>query len=104
MVFPFSFNVGDIRRLLGGDPLEGVLDATLLVCGLKLLAADLLPLAATCSLEAAVVHAVVVEDNLYAAAAIGDLIRLVERLGELDALELDGIIESLNHGVSLPRG
>ena len=68
--------------LLGVDPLEGVLDAKLLVCSLKLLAADLLPLATTGGLEAAVVHTVVIEDDLHATAAIGDLICLVERLGE----------------------
>ena len=49
-------------------------------------------------------HAAVVEDDLHATAAIGDLICLVERLGESDALELDRIIESLNRYVSLPRG
>ena len=48
-------------------------------------------------------HAVVVEDDLHATVAIGDLICLVERLGELDALELDSVVESLSHGVSLPR-
>nr|DAL91251.1 MAG TPA: hypothetical protein [Caudoviricetes sp.] len=49
-------------------------------------------------------HTVVVEDDLHATAAVGDFVRLIERLGERDALELDGIIESLSHGVSLPRG
>lgn len=83
--------------LLGVDPLEGILDAKLLVCGLKLLAANLLLLATTGGLEAAVVHAIVVEDDLHATAAIGDLIRLMERLGEGGALELDGIIEGLSH-------
>ena len=77
--------------LLGVDPLEGILDAKLLVPVRELLAAHQYPLARLAS-TADVMHAVVVEDDLHATVAIGDLIRLVERLGELDELELDGII------------
>lgn len=90
--------------LLGVDPLEGVLDAKLLVHILELFTADQFPRATIGGLEAAVVHAVVVEDDLHAAAATDDLVCLIERLLESDTLELDGIIESLGHGVSLPRG
>ena len=89
---------------LGVDPLEGVLDAKLLVHILELFTADQFPRATIGGLETAVVHAVVVEDDLHAAAATGDLVCFIERLLESDALELDGIIESLSHGVSLPRG
>lgn len=49
--------------LLRVDPLEGVLDATLFVCGLKLLAAHQYPLAGL-AFAADVMHAVVVEDEL----------------------------------------
>nr|DAH71600.1 MAG TPA: hypothetical protein [Caudoviricetes sp.] len=44
-------------------------------------------------------HTVVIEDDLHITAAIDDLVRLIERLGESSALELDCIIESLNHCV-----
>ena len=90
--------------LLCIDPLERVLDAKLLVCGLVFLAADQFPRAAIGSLEAAVVYAIVIEDDLYATTATGDLVCLIERLFTSGALELDRIIESLSHGVSLPRG
>nr|DAF18268.1 MAG TPA: hypothetical protein [Caudoviricetes sp.] len=86
------------------DPLEGVFDAKLLIRGLELLAAHRLPLAAVGGFEADIVHTVVIKDDLHATVVVGDLICLIERLLVLDALELDGIIESLNHGVSLPRG
>nr|DAL79826.1 MAG TPA: hypothetical protein [Caudoviricetes sp.] len=49
-------------------------------------------------------HAVVIEDDLHAAVTVGDFVRLIERLLVLDTLELDGIVESLSYGVSLPRG
>mgnify|MGYP007064645934 CR=1 FL=1 len=84
--------------LLYIDPLERVLDAKLLVHIFKLFTADQFPCAAIGSLKAAVVHAIVVEDDFHAAAATDDLICLIERLGELDALELDGIVESLSRG------
>lgn len=90
--------------LLGVDPLEGVLDAKLLVHILELFAADQFPRATIGGLETAVVHAVVIEDDLYATAATDDLVCLIERLLESDTLELDGIVESLSHYVSLPRG
>ena len=50
--------------LLGIDPLEGVLDAKPLVHILELFTADQFPRAAIGGLEAAVVHAVVVGDDL----------------------------------------
>ena len=90
--------------LVGVDPLEGVLDAKLLVNILELFATNQFPCATVGGLEAAVVHAIVVEDDLHATAATDDLICLIERLLESDALELDGVVESLSHGVSLPRG
>ena len=90
--------------LLGVDPLEGVLDAKLFVRILELFTADQFPRATIGGLEAAVVHAVVVEDDLHATATTDDLVCLIERLLESDTLELDGIVESLSHGVSLPRG
>lgn len=90
--------------LLGIDPLEGVLDAKLLVHILELFVTNQFPCAAVGGLEAAVVHAIIVEDDLHTTAATDDLICLIERLLVLDALELDGIVESLSHGVSLPRG
>ena len=90
--------------LVGVDPLEGVLDAKLLVHILELFTANQFPCATIGGLEAAVVHAIIVEDDLHATAATDDLVCLIERLLESNALELDGIIESLDHGVSLPRG
>lgn len=90
--------------LLGVDPLERVLDAKLLVHILELFAADQFPCATVGGLEAAVVHAIIVEDDLHATAATGDLVCLIKRLLESDALELDGVVESLSHDVSLPRG
>lgn len=89
--------------LLGVDSLEGVLDAKLLVYILELFTADQFPRATIGSLKAAVVHAVVVKDDLHATAATDDLVCLIERLLESDTLELDGVVESLSHGVSLPR-
>ena len=78
--------------LLGVDPLEGVLDTKLLVHILELFAADQFPCATVGGLEAVVAHAVVVEDDLHAAAATDDLVCLIERLLESDTLELDGIM------------
>lgn len=75
---------------LGVDPLEGVLDAKLSVHILELFAA--------------VAHAIIVEDDLHATAATDDLVCPIKRLLESDALELDGVVESLSHDVSLPRG
>ena len=54
--------------LLGVDPLEGVLDTKLLVHILELFAA--------------VVHAIIVEDDLHATAATDDLVCLIKRLLE----------------------
>ena len=90
--------------LSGVDPLEGVLDAKPLVHILELFTADQFPRAAIGGLEAAVVHAVVVEDDLHAAAATDDLVCLIERLLESDTPGLDGVVESLSRDVSLPRG
>jgi hypothetical protein len=90
--------------LLGIDPLEGMLDAKLLIHILELFAADQFPRTTIGGLEAAVVHTVIIEDDLYATAATDDFVCLIERLLESDTLELDGIVESLSHGVSLPRG
>nr|DAG68693.1 MAG TPA: hypothetical protein [Caudoviricetes sp.] len=80
------------------DPLECVLDAKLLVSVLELLAAHQRPLTGL-AFTADVMHTVVIEDDLHITAAIDDLVRLIERLGESSALELDCIIESLNHCV-----
>lgn len=61
----------------GVDPLEGVLDAKPLVHILEPFAADQFPCTTIGSLETALVHAVVVEDDLHAAAATDDLVCLI---------------------------
>lgn len=90
--------------LVSVDSLKGILNAKPLIHILELFTADQFPCATIGGLEAAVVHTVVVEDDLHATTATNDLVCLIKRLLESDTLELDGVVESLSYGVSFPRG